>query len=364
MLEGYELNLSFERLLGEVSEGITVSDPALPDNPLVYVNPGFTRLTGYTGKDVLGRNCRFLQGPGTDQEELDKLRVAIREAKPCVVELLNYRKDGSPFWNNVSVSPVFNAAGELKHFIGVQMDVTRRRELEDKQSQFIGNLAHELKTPLAAIVGLAETLQRQQQLTEELRGGLYDSLASQSARLRETIEEILDLSRIDTVVKSEARELLDMRNVVQGAVDSNSAFAGTRHISFGFEQPDEEVPVLGDAWSLHLMVSNLLSNAIKYSPEKSSVAISLERLQTEARVTVSDHGPGIDPEEQQKIFDRFYRTDKARTRDSGGTGLGLTIANEVARLHQGRIKLDSKPGRGSTFKVMLPLVYCLTNPGG
>jgi phosphoserine phosphatase RsbU/P len=120
-----------DRALAASAEGITIADASLPDNPLIYANAGFERLTGYSVADVLGRNCRFLQGPGTDPATADRLRAAIHEKREVTVQLLNYRKDGTPFWNRLSITPVQNAAGAVTHFIGVQSDVTAEKQAKD-----------------------------------------------------------------------------------------------------------------------------------------------------------------------------------------------------------------------------------------
>lgn len=125
----YQLLLK-ERALASSAEGITISDPSQPDNPIIYANSGFERLTGYSVDDVLGKNCRFLQGPDTDPETVDQIREAIRTQSAVSVELLNYRKDGSTFWNRLSITPVRDEASNTTHFIGIQSDVTARREAE------------------------------------------------------------------------------------------------------------------------------------------------------------------------------------------------------------------------------------------
>ncbi|MCL6546448.1 MAG: PAS domain-containing protein [Bryobacteraceae bacterium] len=108
-----------DRVVAACEEGITITDPSLPDNPLIYVNQGFERLTGYTAQEVLGRNCRFLQGPQTDPEPAEEIRRAVREHRPCTVEILNYRKDGSTFWNRLSITPVRDSSGRVTHYIGI-----------------------------------------------------------------------------------------------------------------------------------------------------------------------------------------------------------------------------------------------------
>jgi len=123
------------RALDAAAEGITIADARLPDQPLIYVNKGFERLTGYPADGVLGRNCRFLQGDSSDPSTVSDIRHAIQEGRECVVELLNYRKDGTPFWNRLSITPVTDDSGEVTHFIGVQSDVTARKNAEDELSR-------------------------------------------------------------------------------------------------------------------------------------------------------------------------------------------------------------------------------------
>src|SRR5215203_4159735 len=120
-----------DRALDVAAEGITIADARLPDRPLIYVNEGFERMTGYTADEVLGRNCRFLQGAFTHMNDVSAIRTALDAECPCVVELLNYRKDRTTFWNRLSVTPVRDASGVVTHFIGVQSDVTARRLAEE-----------------------------------------------------------------------------------------------------------------------------------------------------------------------------------------------------------------------------------------
>lgn len=149
------------RALASTAEGITIADARQPDNPLIYANAGFERLTGYSVGEVLGRNCRFLQGPGTDQAALDKVRAAIREGRECTVQLLNYRKDGTTFWNRLSITPVRNSAGEVTHFIGVQSDVTEQKLAEEalqKAKQELEAANRAMKKDLEAAARVQQSL--------------------------------------------------------------------------------------------------------------------------------------------------------------------------------------------------------------
>jgi sigma-B regulation protein RsbU (phosphoserine phosphatase) len=120
-----------DRALTASAEGITIADARIPDRPLIYVNAGFERLTGYSRDEVIGRNCRFLQGAGTEADTVTELRNAIRAGREITVEILNYRKDGTPFWNRLAITPVEDTTGEVTHFIGIQSDVTKRKTAED-----------------------------------------------------------------------------------------------------------------------------------------------------------------------------------------------------------------------------------------
>ena len=134
-----------DRALEVASEGFTIADARLPGQPLIYANQGFERITGYSIADVMGRNCRFLQGPDTDPAAMAEIRAALAEARPCLVEILNYRKDGSTFWNRLSITPVRDGAGNVTHFIGVQSDVTARRQAEDALRRTTEALEHDMR---------------------------------------------------------------------------------------------------------------------------------------------------------------------------------------------------------------------------
>ena len=154
-----------DRAIQSIAEGILITDPNQPDNPIIYASPSFERLTGYAEHEVIGRNCRFLQGKDTNPETVAEVRRAVADGRPCAVEILNYRKDGTPFWNALSISPVRN--GHLTHFVGVQHDVTERRRLEDQfrqaqkmeaVGQLAGGVAHDFNNLLTVINGYSELM--------------------------------------------------------------------------------------------------------------------------------------------------------------------------------------------------------------
>lgn len=144
-----ELERLKELALDAAHEGITISDPRQADNPIVYANEGFARLTGYGIDEAVGRNCRFLQGPGTDPAALEQLREAVRGGKPCAVDLLNYHKDGTPFWNHLAITPVRGDDGEVTHFVGVQSDITGRKQAEEELARANQRMSRSLEAAAA-----------------------------------------------------------------------------------------------------------------------------------------------------------------------------------------------------------------------
>ena len=153
------------RALNEAMEGITIADATMPDEPLIYVNKGFERLTGYGAEEVIGHNCRFLQGEATDDRARETIRTAIREKRECVVEILNYRKNGEPFWNRLSITPIRNSDGAVTHFLGIQSDVTARRRAEDA-----------LKESNRKLAGANRSIKRDLEIAAQIqRGFLPDS---------------------------------------------------------------------------------------------------------------------------------------------------------------------------------------------
>jgi PAS domain S-box-containing protein len=164
-----------ERAIDTVAEGITIADATLPDMPLIYINKAFSKVTGYPLEVVQGRNCRFLQGPGTEPKVVEQLRQAIAAGEPYVSEITNYRRNGDPFINYLSLTPVFSASGDLTHYVGVQSDITelvnqRQSELAarhaaaqaaaatEAKSSFLARMSHEIRTPLNGIISVGQLL--------------------------------------------------------------------------------------------------------------------------------------------------------------------------------------------------------------
>ena len=150
-----------DRALAAAAEGITISDALLPDQPIIYVNEGFERLTGYSSEEIVGKNCRFLQGSQTETNTVIQIQKALNDDIPCSVEILNHKKDGTPFWNRLSITPVKNETGVTTHFIGIQSDITKRRNAEiafEKANKHLEAANLEMKNDLEAAAKIQQTM--------------------------------------------------------------------------------------------------------------------------------------------------------------------------------------------------------------
>jgi two-component system sensor histidine kinase SenX3 len=232
-------------------------------------------------------------------------------------------------------------------------DRTEAKRLEETRRDFVANISHELKTPIGAIGLLAEALQDATDdpaMVTKFAGNLY----KESRRLGSLVQEIIQLSRLQSAELSKTGELVDLAGIVHESVERNQVIADAKNISLEVDAPSGIV-VYGDHEMLTMAVKNLIENAILYSDADSSVGLGLRSVNGVAEIAVTDHGVGIAPEDQERIFERFYRVDPSRSRATGGTGLGLAIVKHVASNHRGEIKLFSQVGRGSTFTLRLPL---------
>ena len=228
------------------------------------------------------------------------------------------------------------------------------KKLESFRSDFIANVSHELKTPLTCIVGAVETIQEDRNLPEEQYDLLLKMLGEQSGRLDALIKDILSLAALENDPERQRREFLpvDLQDLLKICAQSLRQEAAQHGQTIRIVHT-EPLSVSGDVQLLEQALSNLISNAIKYSGSP-DIELSLSREQNSIVISVTDHGCGIPAENQPRIFERFYRVHKERSRALGGTGLGLAIVKHIAQLHGGKAELDSESGKGCCFKIVLP----------
>jgi two-component system phosphate regulon sensor histidine kinase PhoR len=244
---------------------------------------------------------------------------------------------------------------EVLGYLVVLNDVTHLRKLERIRSDFVANVSHELRTPITTIKGFAETLQEDGLVDREESLRYLSLIARESQRLEALVEDLLSLARIEH--EGERREVLFGRGtlapVIRRAADARAEAAEQAGVSIRVDCPEELEATLNPQL-LEQALINLIDNAVKFSRPGGSVVVSGGRRDGEIVVEVRDRGPGIAPEHLSRLFERFYRVDKARSRSLGGTGLGLAIVKHIAMAHGGRVAVESRPGKGSTFSILLP----------
>ncbi|MGB5438765.1 MAG: ATP-binding protein [Gammaproteobacteria bacterium] len=232
---------------------------------------------------------------------------------------------------------------------------TRLDRLDNLRRDFVANVSHELKTPVTTVKGFVETLQEGAKENPDDLDRFLSIIARQTDRLAAIIDDLLTLSRLESAPRSEILELRvrPLRLVLESCREICRVRADAKEIDIFIECPPV-ITVYADHSLLTQAIVNLTDNAIKYSPEKSSVLLSGFDEEDGVRITVADNGPGIGEKYLPRLFERFYRVDKARSRKLGGTGLGLAIVKHIAIAHGGRVGVETRHGRGSTFSIFLP----------
>jgi len=251
---------------------------------------------------------------------------------------------------NVRAVPLESATRPSGVLVVVE-DTSERRRLENVRRDFVANISHELKTPVGALALLAETLLDEDDPIVTKR--LVERLTTEAFRVGNTIDDLLELSRLE-VATGLATDEVTVVSFLDAAADRVMPAAEQRAIEIEVERPPERLTVVGDRRQLVSAVTNLLDNAVKYSEPGSSVDVRARTDGTWVDVTVRDHGIGIPRRDLERIFERFYRVDRARSRETGGTGLGLAIVRHVASNHRGEVRVESREGVGSTFTLRLP----------
>ncbi|MCU4926373.1 PAS domain-containing protein [Halobacteria archaeon AArc-dxtr1] len=329
--------------------GIIITDPHQSDNPIIYVNQGFEALTGYSGAEALGRNCRFLQGIQTDPDTVSKLRRAIDRREPVTVELINYRKNGTPFWNRLQVTPVFDVNGSLTHFIGFQQDVTTHVEERQRAEMFQRLLRHNLRNSMNVILGQAVHLAETTELDTAQLAPIFEhggSLLRASDRVRDT-DTLLERVRVETTTS------VGLTTLCETAATSVSDSYPNAEIT---TDVPADVRVLGPD-ALQVVFEELLENAVKHADHPSPSATVTADLDTQrrpdgtdrpiVRVSVIDSGPLLTDQEKTTLLGR------EETALQHGSGLGLWLVQWLVTMAGGSVTVSEHAAGGNEITVTL-----------
>ena len=349
-----------------------VTDPHQPDNPIIFANRAFIRMTGYTADELIGRNCRFLQGPETDRETVAEVRDAVREHREFASEILNYRKDGSSFWNALFVSPVFNRSGDLVYFFGSQLDVSRRRDAEESLhqaqkmeslGQLTGGIAHDFNNLLQVMSGHNEVMlalldHPTLDMARMRRAG--EAVRAATERAAKLTHQLLAFSRKQRL---EGR-ILNLNGLVENMSEIADRTLGESIVL--------KTALAEDLWTTRIdptqaevALLNVLINARDAMPNGGTVTVKSENLLIEDEdtalyktvppgayvvVSVTDTGIGMPQEILARVMEPFFTTKG----EGKGTGLGLAMVYGFAKQSGGSVKIYSEVGHGTTVRLLFP----------
>jgi len=331
-----------KKILEAMHEGVVVVDR---NGRIVLVNPALRSML-LLGADAVGK----LLIETVRHAQLDSMLEEAREVaddRPVEIELPGLK----PRRVLVQTAPL---SGEEDGLLLVFVDVTELRRLESLRREFVANASHELRTPIAAVRSATETL-RSGALEDPVAAHRFlDIIERNSVRLQNLVEDMLELSKLESNEFKLKREAVDLQRVVPIVLALFRERAEKKGVRLGSELALELPPIEGDARALEHVLSNLVDNAVKYCPKDARILVSASADDGRVRLVVSDTGPGIAPEHLQRVFERFYRVDAGRSRELGGTGLGLSIVKHMVEAMRGKVSVESTVGRGSTFVVSLP----------
>ncbi|WP_428695937.1 histidine kinase famiy protein [Stenotrophomonas chelatiphaga] len=351
-----------------------ITDPHQPDNPIIFANRAFLEMTGYEREELEGRNCRFLQGPDTDRSSIDEVREGIRESREVATEILNYRKDGSTFWNALFVSPVFDDEGKLVYFFGSQLDVSRRRDAEDSLrqaqkmealGQLTGGIAHDFNNLLQVMSGYLELIANTSEA--ELRPDSFVRKAARQAQSAATKAGVLT----QQLLAFSRRQKLEGRTVNLNGLVSSMVELATQRLGGDVELETHLASTLWnckiDPTQAEVAILNLLINArdALAGREEKVVVLKTENIEVESdgvspydqlppgrfvSVSVADSGTGMAPEIVRRVMDPFFTTKE----EGQGTGLGLSMVYGFVKQSGGTVRISSELDVGTTVSLFFP----------
>jgi len=336
-----------ETVLAAMVEGVIAVDR---ERRVLHLNTAAASILG-AGDDAAGAPfwviCRLPDLPGAVEDALEtgkmnRLELTLHEPgeRHLDVEVRPTGQEGD--------APPEGA-------VVVIHDQTQLRYLEQVRRDFFANVSHEMKTPLTAIIGSLETILDDDDMEYAVRRRFLESALGQSTRLDKLINDLLTLSRLEWSALEKDFGSVDLAGTVRNCVRSLEPQAAAKEIHLVTDLPSGPVRIHGDGESLRQAVDNLIANAIAYTPEGGGVEVRLRTDDGRAMIEVEDTGIGIAPDDRERVFERFFRVDKARSRRVGGTGLGLAIVKHAALIHGGSVEVESHLGQGSRFRIEIPL---------
>ncbi len=344
-----------EAILRSAADAIAVLDESLR---VQFVNPAFEQLTGYTADESVGQIIHALLKSTLSVQGLADMRIAHEMVLEWQGEPVVRRKDGRTYEAAMTIAPIRDANGGLLGHVVSHQDITRFKALDRARNQFITSISHELRTPLTVLDLSLRKLQRQMGPDCDKRS--LGVMATQIAQLIHFTEDILEMAALDSGKGVRGWEMVQLTALVLDTARRYETQATAKNVELtALPIPPDLPPVKGDQKRVAQMLAELVENAVTFTLSGGKITLEVNAIDGETRswvtISVQDTGPGMLPEEREKVFDRFFRGHLAESGHILGTGLGLSIAQAIAQAHGGRITVESEVGEGSTFTIWLPV---------
>src|SRR5881398_49613 len=322
---------------------------------ILICNPAFEKLYG---QSPIAAGTPLLDVI-RDSDVIEPIRAALDQAKARVAEVIAPDRKKQL---QVTVVPITGQDGGASGVVALFHDISRLKQVDEIRRDFVANVSHELRTPLSIFHGNLETLLEAGDLDEKETRHIYEVMKRHSDRLNLLVHDLLSLARLESKEANLQVAEIKLRDFLEEVTrDWKKRLAG-KNLRLELEVPEDFPMVHADERRLEEVVHNLLDNAVKYSPQNGRILIQASAPNQEVVLSVCDAGVGIAANDLPRIFERFYRADRARSRELAGTGLGLSIVKHIAQLHGGRVEAESVIGQGTTIRVILPNPP-QTNPG-
>lgn len=342
MWEVIEDKRKMNAILISMAEGVLVLDK---DSYIILANRAAENLFLVREGVLLGKTFSTI----TDNEKISNMVCEVLHSGGEVFTETTIKPGTKIF--RVHVSAITDESGSIEGAVAVFHDVTDARNFDQMRSEFVGNVSHELRTPLTSIKGFVETLLDGAMENREVCRRFLSIIDTESERLNRLIEDLLSLSSIESKERSMNFKPVCLVRSIRNVMNILGPQISEKSLQVEFIYGDDMAYIDADEDLLNQVLINLLDNAIKYTPKNGKITIRCRRRDSRILTTISDNGVGIPRESLPRVFERFYRVDKARSRQQGGTGLGLSIVKHIVEAHGGEVFVDSKIGQGSIFGV-------------
>jgi two-component system, OmpR family, phosphate regulon sensor histidine kinase PhoR len=331
-------------ILGAMQDGLLVVDA---ERRITLLNRTFRKLFGLN-EDSLGQSLlEAVRDPSIEQIVAETLRTGRSVRREMTISNRQMQMSGVPMKD------------ELDHTSGAVFllhDISELKRADEIRKDFVANVSHELRTPLSILRGYIETLRDDPEISVDESSRILEVMDRHSKRLGQLVDDLLVLAQLESGNSKLQMSDIDLAKLFADVVrDWEKKFA-EKDLEVRVDLPKTRPALRGDAGRLQEVLYNLLDNAVKYSFQSGRIQLQANQRDDEVVLSVSDNGIGITEDDLPRIFERFYRVDKARSRALGGTGLGLSIVKHIAQLHGGRAEAESQPGKGTTVRVVLPLI--------